>query len=151
MPFPQVSHITYDCYIEKYWHLGLFFSTRQFCWNFIPTFSQIFYSLDNLVKHLKTIFASFFHIYSFCLHVYLHLLRFSQYWIITVTVKIICTEILTRMSLLQRQMFVSHILPALGVWLTFVGRGQAGMVYTAMCQTTMKKTLANYLFLSSAD
>lgn len=32
----------------------------------------------------------------------------------------------------------------------FVGRGQAGMLYTVMCQITMNKALANY-FLSLAN
>lgn len=32
----------------------------------------------------------------------------------------------------------------------FVGRGQAGMLYTMMCQITMNKALANY-FLSLAN
>lgn len=29
----------------------------------------------------------------------------------------------------------------------FVGRGQAGMLYTVMCQITMNKALANYFLL----
>lgn len=31
----------------------------------------------------------------------------------------------------------------------FVGRGQAGMLYTVMCQITMNKALANYFFFLS--